>query len=77
MLLLAIVWGLSIPITKLGLESIPPITLTAMRFIVAVPLFLILASGRLRLPWKAVPSVIALGVMGICLLYTSPSPRDS
>ncbi len=67
MLLLAIVWGLSIPITKLGLESIPPITLTAMRFIVAVPLFLILASGRLRLPWKAVPSVIALGVMGITL----------
>lgn len=67
MLLLAIIWGLSIPITKLGLETIPPITLTAIRFLVAVPLFMTLAAGRLRVPWRAVPSVIALGVMGITL----------
>ncbi|WP_018236852.1 EamA family transporter [Ensifer sp. BR816] len=67
MLLLAIMWGLSIPITKLGLETIPPLTLTAMRFLVAVPLFLFLAAGRLRVPWQAVPSIIALGVMGITL----------
>ncbi|MCO5080032.1 MAG: EamA family transporter [Rhizobiaceae bacterium] len=67
MLLLAIMWGLSIPITKLGLETIPPITLTAIRFVVAVPLFMILAAGRLRVPWQAVPSIIALGVMGITL----------
>jgi len=67
MLLLAIMWGLSIPITKLGLETIPPITLTAIRFLVAVPLFMLLAAGRLRVPWRAVPSIIALGVMGITL----------
>lgn len=67
MLLLAIMWGLSIPITKLGLETIPPLTLTAMRFLVAVPLFMILAAGRLRVPWRAVPSIVALGVMGITL----------
>lgn len=67
MLLLAIMWGLSIPITKLGLETIPPITLTAIRFLVAVPLFMILAAGRLRVPRQAVPSIIALGVMGITL----------
>jgi drug/metabolite transporter (DMT)-like permease len=67
MLLLAIMWGLSIPITKLGLETIPPLTLTALRFLVAVPLFLVLAAGRLRVPWQAVPSIIALGVMGITL----------
>jgi drug/metabolite transporter (DMT)-like permease len=67
MLLLAIMWGLSIPITKLGLETIPPLTLTAMRFLVAVPLFMILAAGRLRMPRRAVPSIIALGVMGITL----------
>ncbi len=67
MLLLAIMWGLSIPITKLGLETIPPLTLTALRFLVAVPLFLLLAAGRLRVPWHAVPSIIALGVMGITL----------
>lgn len=67
MLLLAIMWGLSIPITKLGLETIPPITLTAIRFLVAVPLFMVLAAGRLLVPWRAVPSIIALGVMGITL----------
>ncbi len=67
MLLLAIMWGLSIPITKLGLETIPPLTLTAMRFLVAVPLFMILAAGRLRVPWRAVPSIVVLGLMGITL----------
>jgi drug/metabolite transporter (DMT)-like permease len=67
MLSLALVWGLSIPITKVGLESVPPLTLTALRFLVAVPLLLILAAGRLRVPRRAVPSVVALGVMGITL----------
>jgi drug/metabolite transporter (DMT)-like permease len=67
MLLLAVMWGLSVPITKLGLETVPPLTLTAARFLVAVPLFLILAAGRLRVPWRAVPSIVALGVMGITL----------
>ncbi|MBV2183352.1 MAG: DMT family transporter [Rhizobium sp.] len=67
MLLLAVMWGLSIPITKLGLETIPPLMFTAMRFLVAVPLLLLLSAGRLRVPWRAVPSIIALGVMGITL----------
>lgn len=67
MLLLALMWGLSIPITKLGLETIPPLMFTAMRFLVAVPLLLILAAGKLRVPLRAIPSIIALGVMGITL----------
>jgi drug/metabolite transporter (DMT)-like permease len=67
MLSLALMWGLSIPITKVGLETIPPLTLTAMRFLVAAPLLLILAARRLRVPWQAFPSIIALGVMGITL----------
>lgn len=67
MLLLAVMWGLSIPITKLGLETIPPLMFTAMRFLVAVPLLLILSANQLKVPWKAVPSIIALGVMGITL----------
>ena len=65
MLLLALIWGLSIPITKLGLASMPPLTLTALRFAIAVPLFLVCGLGRLRLPLKAVPKVAALGVLGI------------
>jgi drug/metabolite transporter (DMT)-like permease len=67
MLLLAVIWGLSVPATKLALLDLPPLTLTALRFLVAVPLFLILAVGHLRVPWRAVPSILALGVMGISM----------
>jgi len=67
MLLLAVMWGLSIPITKLGLGTIPPMTFTALRFMVAVPLFMFLARHELRVQRKAIPSIIGLGVMGITL----------
>ena len=65
MLLLAIMWGLSIPATKLGLVTMPPLTLTALRFAVAVPLLFLLVVGKQRLPWRAVPHVAALGIIGI------------
>lgn len=67
MLLLAVMWGLSIPITKLGLGTIPPMTFTALRFLVAVPLFMFLARRALRVQRKAIPGIIGLGVMGITL----------
>jgi drug/metabolite transporter (DMT)-like permease len=67
MLLLAVMWGLSIPATKLGLQTVPPLTLTAMRFVVAVPLLLVLVIGKERLPWRALPPIAALGVLGISL----------
>lgn len=65
MLLLAVMWGLSIPVTKLGLLTLPPLTLTALRFSFAVPLLLIFTLGRRRLPWLALPQTAALGVLGI------------
>ncbi|SCY88677.1 Uncharacterized membrane protein [Microvirga guangxiensis] len=65
MLLLAVMWGLSIPITKLGLLTLPPLTLTALRFAIAVPLLMLLILGRRRLPWRALPRVAALGILGI------------
>lgn len=65
MLLLAVMWGLSIPITKVGLETIPPLTLTAMRFLVAVPLLFLISARKLWLPMKAVPHIVGLGIMGI------------
>jgi hypothetical protein len=43
------------------------LTLTAVRFLVAVRLFMILAAGRLRVPRWAVRSIIALGIIGITL----------
>ncbi len=67
MLLLALMWGLSIPATKLGLSSTPPLTLTALRYAVAVPFMLLLLIGKKPLPWKAVPTVAMLGIIGIGL----------
>ncbi|MCX8570737.1 DMT family transporter [Aminobacter sp. MET-1] len=65
MLLLALMWGLSIPVTKLGLVTMPPLTLTAIRFAVAIPLMMLLLIGKKPLPWKAVPAVVCLGILGI------------
>jgi drug/metabolite transporter (DMT)-like permease len=65
MLFLAVMWGLSIPVTKLGLQTLPPLTLTALRFAIAVPFFLLFAMGRRRIPWRALPTVAALGMLGI------------
>lgn len=65
LLLLALMWGLSIPVTKLGLESLPPLTLTALRFVIAVPLMMLFARGRTPLPRSALPKVAGLGVLGI------------
>jgi O-acetylserine/cysteine efflux transporter len=65
MVLLAVIWGLSIPVTKLGLVTMPPLTLTAFRFAVAVPLLFLFVVGSQRLPWRAFPRVAALGILGI------------
>src|SRR3546814_17929076 len=66
LLLLALIWGLSIPVTKLGLVSMPPMTLTALRFAIAVPFLFLLALGRHRMPLRAAPKVAAPGLPGIC-----------
>jgi drug/metabolite transporter (DMT)-like permease len=65
MLLLVVMWGLSIPVTKLALQSLPPLTLTALRFAIAVPLFAILILGRARMPLRALLLAAALGLLGI------------
>jgi O-acetylserine/cysteine efflux transporter len=63
-LVLALIWGLSIPLTKLGLVDLPPLTLTALRFASALPVLFLLAA-RQRLPIQAAPRVAMLGVIGI------------
>jgi drug/metabolite transporter (DMT)-like permease len=65
MLLLALIWGLSIPVTKLGLQTLPPLTLTALRFAIAVPFLLPFVMVGQQLPRRAIPHVAALGVLGI------------
>lgn len=63
-LALAAIWGLSIPLTKLGLATTPPLTLTAMRFAAALPPLFLLSRGRLP-PRPALLRVFLLGVVGI------------
>ena len=63
-LVLAVIWGLSIPLTKLGLETLPPLTLTALRFVTALPPLFLLVTKQ-RLPLRALPRVTMLGVIGI------------
>ncbi len=65
MLLLALIWGLSIPVIKLALETLPPVTLTTLRFAIAVPPLLLLTIGKAHLPWKALGTAAVLGVAGI------------
>ena len=65
MLGLAVMWGLSIPVTKLGLQTMPPLTLTALRFGIAVPLLLLFVLGKQKLPLSAFPKLAGLGVLGI------------
>lgn len=65
MSLLALLWGLSIPLTKLGLQDSSPTTLTALRFAFAVPPLMVYVIGRHPLPRQALPKVIGLGIVGI------------
>lgn len=65
LLLLAIVWGGSIPMTKVGLRDIPPLTLTALRYLVAAPCFLWLLRRRRLPPARACAAAAALGLLGI------------
>lgn len=65
MLLLAVIWGLSIPVTKLGLSSTTPLVLTALRFVVAVPVLFVLVLGRPIPPLGAMPRLAGLGLLGI------------
>ncbi|MEZ5926253.1 MAG: DMT family transporter [Hyphomicrobiaceae bacterium] len=65
MLVLALLWGLSIPITKLALGSLPPLGLTALRFAIAAPLLLVFTVGQRGLPLAALPAVVGLGLLGL------------
>lgn len=65
MALLAVLWGLSIPLTKLGLQDTSPTMLTALRFAFAVPPLMVYVIGRHPLPRQAIPQVVGLGIVGI------------
>ncbi|HLJ61254.1 MAG TPA: DMT family transporter [bacterium] len=65
LVLLAVIWGGSVPLTKLGLRDFPPLTLTALRYAVAAPCFVLLLRGRPLPPPRALAGAAGLGVLGI------------
>ncbi len=65
LLLLAVIWGGSVPLTKLGLLDFPPLTLTALRYLVAAPFFTLLLLGRPLPPIRALTGAAVLGILGI------------
>ena len=65
LIVLAVIWGGSIPLTKLGLRDFPPLTLTALRYLVAAPVFLVVLLRHPLPPARALAAAGALGVLGI------------
>ena len=62
-----IIWGLSMPVIKLGLRDFPPLTLVALRYLAAVPWFLpVLLAGPLPVP-RDLMLLAGLGACGVGL----------
>lgn len=68
-LAVVVVWGINFVIIEVGLEGVPPLLLSALRFFfAAVPAIFLL--GKPRVPWRYVVGVgLALGVVKFGLLF--------
>lgn len=62
---LVVIWGLSIPLTKLALAETGPLTLTALRYVTAVPCFAPVFVGRRSPSAGALVRMAGLGALGI------------
>jgi drug/metabolite transporter (DMT)-like permease len=62
---LMVVWGLSIPATKVALADLPPLTLTAARYLAASLCFLPFMRFRPRPPGRDLWAMAGLGLLGI------------
>lgn len=62
---LSVIWGLSIPLTKLGLREFPPLLLATLRYVTAAPFFVLLLIGRSLPSPRALLAMMGLGVLGI------------
>lgn len=62
---LVVVWGLSIPLTKLALAETGPLTLTALRYVAAVLCFVSVFAGHRLPPIGALTRMAGLGALGI------------
>src|SRR5690242_21583697 len=65
LLALCMIWGLSIPLTKVGLQSFRPLMLTACRYAAAAPFFALFLIGRAVPSRRALLAMAILGFIGI------------
>ncbi len=71
-LLVALIWGLSFLSIKIAVAIIPPMTLTALRFIIACVVLTAIAvilKERLGIAWRDVPVLAAGGLVGVTLYF--------
>lgn len=71
LVLVAVIWGANFGVSRLAMESFDPIVFAVLRFGLAVPfLFLILklTEGSVGIPWRLVPKLALVGLLGITLL---------
>ncbi len=64
---LVVIWGLSVPVMKLGLESISPFTLAALRYLAAAPCFILFLFSQPLPPRRLLLGMVGLGVLGVDL----------
>ncbi len=65
LLALCLIWGLSIPLTKIGLLYFSPMMLAACRYMVAAPFFALLLIGHEFPSRRALLAMAILGIVGI------------
>jgi drug/metabolite transporter (DMT)-like permease len=71
LVLVAVIWGANFGISRLAMESFHPIVFSFLRFGVAIPFFFLilkLTEGSVGVPWRLVPKLMLIGLLGITLL---------
>lgn len=71
LILIAVVWGANFGISRLAMESFNPIVFSFLRFGLAIPFFFLilkLREGSVGIPWRIVPKLAVIGLVGITLL---------
>ncbi|MDQ0114706.1 DMT family transporter [Paenibacillus harenae] len=71
LVLVAVIWGANFGISRLAMESFHPIVFSFLRFGVAIPFFFLilkLTEGSIGVPWRLVPKLMLIGLLGITLL---------
>lgn len=67
----SVVWGANFGISRLAMDSFNPVVFAVLRFGLAVPIFFVilkLTEGNIGIPWRLVPRIALVGLLGITLL---------